>query len=80
LEEWFENDLIPTFEGRILPLTKAIAEIWGALSAQRKLAGKPLSMADGLIAATTLEHGLTLVTRNVKDFEQLGVKILNTWD
>ena len=41
LEEWLEKDLIPTFDGRILPVTKAIAETWGALSAQRQLAGRP---------------------------------------
>jgi len=80
LQEWLEKDLVPTFDGRILPVTKAIAEKWGALSAQRQLAGRPLSMADGLIAATALEHGLTLVTRNVKDFDLLGVTILNPWD
>lgn len=80
LQSWLEVDLIPTFEGRILPVTKAIAEKWGTLSAQRQRAGRPLSMADGLIAATALEHGLTLVTRNVKDFELLGVPILNPWD
>jgi len=37
-------------------------------------------MADGIIAATALEHNLTLVTRNVKDFEDLGLSILNPWD
>ncbi len=79
LLEWLDKDLIPTFDGRILPVTYAIAERWGALSAQRHRAGRPLSMADGLIAATALEHGLTVVTRNVKDFDLLGVKILNPW-
>ena len=46
----------------------------------RELAGLPLSAPDGMIAATALEHGLTLVTRNVKDFAGLGVVLLNPWD
>ena len=64
----------------ILPVTLAVAERWGTLSGQRRVAGRPLSMADGLIAATALEHGLTLVTRNVNDCENLGVNLLNPWD
>lgn len=80
LQEWLEHDLIPSFTGRILPVTQAIADRWGILSAQRQLSGRPLSMADGLIAATTLEHGLTLVTRNVRDYEDMGVAILNPWE
>jgi predicted nucleic acid-binding protein len=46
----------------------------------RKMAGRPLSAPDGMIAATALEHDLTLVTRNVKDFSGLGVVLLNPWD
>jgi len=80
LQQWLENDLIPLFTSRILPVTQAIADRWGVLSGQRQLAGRPLSMADGLIAATTLEHGLTLVTRNVKDYEDLGATVFNPWD
>jgi predicted nucleic acid-binding protein len=73
--------LVPSwFAGRILPVTQAIAESWGVLDGQRQLAGRPLGVADGMIAATALEHGLTLVTRNVKDFAGLGVTILNPWD
>ena len=45
----------------------------------RQLEGRPLSVPDGLIAATAFEHGLTVVARNVKDFEGLGLKILNPW-
>ena len=67
------------FSGRILPATSSIAERWGVLEGQRQLAGRPLHAPDGMIAATALEHGLTLVTRNTKDFESLGVTLINPW-
>jgi predicted nucleic acid-binding protein len=44
------------------------------------MAGRPLAVPDGMIAATGFEHGLTLVTRNVKDFELLGLTIVNPWE
>lgn len=80
LEQWFENDLVPRFHGRILPVTYAIADRWGRLDGEGQLRGAPLSTADGLIAATALEHDLTVVTRNVKDFAGLGVTLFNPWD
>lgn len=80
LEEWLESYLLPLFATRVLPVTQNIAERWGLLSASRQLRGTPLSMADGLIAATALENDLTLVTRNVKDFVDLGVAVFNPWD
>jgi predicted nucleic acid-binding protein len=49
------------------------------LAGQCKLNGRPLKVEDGLIAATALEHGLTVVTRNVKDFEGLGVLVIDPW-
>ena len=61
-------------------MTQVIAERWGVLDGQRQLIGRPLHVPDGQIAATALEHGLTLVTRNVKDFASLGVTIFNPWD
>jgi toxin FitB len=63
-----------------LPVTRAIAERWGVLDGERQLAGRPLNIADGLIAATALEHALTLVTRNVKDFTGLGLVPLDPWN
>jgi predicted nucleic acid-binding protein len=75
------DGLIPAwFANRILPMTQSIANRWGALEGQRQLMGRPLHVPDAQIAATALEHGLTLVTRNVKDFEGIGVTILNPWN
>ena len=79
-EQWFESDLVSRFSGRILPITQNIAVRWAVLSAGRQIAGAPLGMPDGLIAATALQHDLTLVTRNIKDFTGLAVTILNPWD
>ena len=80
LERWLADDLLRKFYGRILPLTQAIAERWGVLEGQRQLLGRPIPVPDAQIAATALEHRLTVVTRNVKDFDLLGVPILNPWD
>lgn len=65
---------------RILPVTDAVAERWGHLAAVTKKQGVALAVVDGVIAATALEHGLTLVTRNTKDYNGLGVSLLNPWD
>ena len=80
LEASLERHLRLLFPGRVLPVTQVIAARWGRLGGMRELAGQPLSAPDGMIAATALEHGLTLVTRNVKDFAGLGVVLLNPWD
>jgi toxin FitB len=59
----------------ILPVTEAVALEWGRLSAERNR-----NTADGLIAATARVHDLILVTRNVTDFDDTGVSIINPWD
>lgn len=80
LEEWLEQNLRRTFEARLLPVTQAVADRWAVLSARMQRRGTPLATIDGLIGATALEHGLTLTTRNVRDFSGLGVEIFNPWD
>jgi predicted nucleic acid-binding protein len=80
LEQWLDETLRPWFEGRILPVNESIAERWGSLAGECELKGRPLKVADGLIAATALVHDLTVVTRNVRDFEGLGAEIFNPWD
>lgn len=79
LQQWLDETLRPWFAGRILPVSEPVAERWGVLSGECQLKGRPLKMADGLIAATALEHELTVVTRNVRDFADLGVIIFDPW-
>ena len=80
LENWLQTELLPWCDGRILPVTMVIAERWGRLEGACQLKGTPLNTADGLIAATALQNGLTVVTRNVKHFAALGAPILNPWE
>ncbi|HLJ90449.1 MAG TPA: type II toxin-antitoxin system VapC family toxin [Candidatus Angelobacter sp.] len=79
LEQWIQKDVREWFAARILPVSDTVAERWGILDAERQLRGAPLNIADGLIAATALEHGLTVVTHNGKDFAGLGVEIVDPW-
>jgi len=80
LEASLERYLSLLFQGSILPVTRAVATRWGKFDGLRQMAGRPLSAPDGMIAATAFEHGLTVVTRNVKDFDELGILILNPWE
>lgn len=66
------------FSARILPVTDVIAERWGELSAGAG-AGRTLHVIDGLLAATALVHGFTVVTRNVVDFAATPVPLENPW-
>jgi hypothetical protein len=70
-ETWL-GKLQREFTDRLLPVTQDVALEWGRLSA-----GNPPPVIDGLIAATAFVHGLTVVTRNVADFEPTGVPLLN---
>lgn len=77
LLDWLEVELPHYFVGRLLDIDAATADRWGRLMAQ---AGRPLPAIDGLLAATALQHDLTLVTRNSKDFVDVGVRLINPWE
>jgi predicted nucleic acid-binding protein len=79
LDSWLRDDLPLRFESRVLPVTAEVADEWGCVIARREAGGRPLSMMDGLIASTALVHGLTLVTRNVNDFDMTVKSLLNPW-
>jgi toxin FitB len=80
LEDWLDNEIMPWLGDRALPVTLAIAERWGGLSAQLKAKGRPRPVVDAVLAAIAFCHDLVLVTRNVRDYEDLGVTILNPWE
>jgi predicted nucleic acid-binding protein len=74
LDEW-SHRLVTDYADRIIPVTVEAAESWGRLNA-----GSPLPLVDGLLAATALVHNWTLVTRNTKDVERTGVRLLNPFE
>ncbi len=76
LRLWLENEVPRWFEGRILPLTLAVAERWGRLLAQLE---KTPTAIDSLLAATALHHELRIVTRNERDFVFPGLEVVNPW-
>lgn len=67
------------FADRVLPFTQQTATYWGALAARAESRGEKLSAFDSLIAASAVEHGLALVTRNDKDFAAAAVVLINPW-
>ena len=79
LHHWLAADLVERFAGRILPVDEKTAFAWGDLMAEAKRQGLGLASMDGLLAATAIAHGLTLVTRNVQDFHGLPVELLDPW-
>lgn len=74
---WLNQELPGYFAGRILGIDVRVADRWGSLCAA---AGRPLPAIDSLLAATALEHGMVLVTRNEMDFRLAGIKICNPWN
>jgi toxin FitB len=74
LETWLDG-LRHEYAERILPVTTEIAETWGRLNSP-----DPKPVIDGLLAATALVHDLTLVTRNLKDFQRTGTRCLNPFE
>ncbi|TRX00171.1 type II toxin-antitoxin system VapC family toxin [Candidatus Methylobacter oryzae] len=75
LRSWLTVHVLPAFSERILIIDTAVA-----LCCAKLYVPDPRSDRDAIIAATALVHGMTVVTRNVDDFKQTGVEILNPWE
>ena len=72
--QWLERQVLPAFEGRVLPVDIAVAR-----RAARLHVPDPRPIHGAFIAATALVHGMTVATRNVADFTATGVRVLNPW-
>ena len=68
------------FRGRILSFDERAANGFGALSSHRRALGRPISISDGYIAAIATVNAMPIVTRNVKDFEELGLQLINPFE
>lgn len=79
LANWLTGDLLVRFGDRVLPLDVPVMMTWSALVARQEAAGQKIPAIDSLVAATAIQHGLALATRNVRGFQPIGVAIVNPW-
>jgi toxin FitB len=79
LTDWLAHKVRPMFEQRVLPVTEEIMFKWRLLVEDGRKAGYTFSQPDLIIAATALHHGLTVVTRDVSDYERVRAPVFNPW-
>jgi toxin FitB len=79
LSYWISNDLTNRFRNRIIDISVREINEWGVMLAQAELIGRPIPALDALIASTARVHNLAVVTRNIRDFENTGVEVVNPW-
>ena len=80
LQTWLKEDLLIRFDGKIVSLDTDVLMEWGILTARLESSGRTIPAIDSLIAATVLTHQFTLVTRNVDDFDDTEIEIVNPWE
>lgn len=80
LRRWLAQTIRPMFDQRIVPVTEDILFRWRVLMEDGRKTGHTYSQPDLIIAATALEHGLTVVTRDRSDFDKTGVAVFNPWE
>lgn len=79
LARWLEEELLPRFHGRLLPVDATVMKTWGQITGRALLQGRPVGYLDSLLAATAIVHGLSLATRNISDVAALPVQTVNPW-
>ncbi len=79
LNDWLAHKVRPMFEQRVLAITEDIMFKWRLLVEDGRKAGYTFSQPDLIIAATALHHGLTVVSRDINDYQKARVPVLNPW-
>jgi predicted nucleic acid-binding protein len=79
LNDWLAHKVRPMFEGRVLPVSEDVLLKWRLLVEAGRKAGHTYSQPDLMIAATGLQYGLTIVTRNIADYAPTGAALFNPW-
>ena len=73
------QELVESFQDRVLPITADIAGLWGDISGEAKRRERAIAVVDGLIAATARVHDLAVVTRDLWDFDPTGCRVIKPW-
>ena len=79
LGDWLDRTVRPIFRGRVLDVTEDVLLRWRILMEEGRKMGRTFSQPDLILAATAALHGLTIVTRDTRGFDQTGVAVLNPW-
>ena len=80
LNDWLEHKLRPMFEDRVLEITEDIMLKWRLMVEEGRKAGHTFAQPDLIIAATALQHGLTILSRDTSEYEMANVPVLNPWN
>ncbi len=80
INDWLTKKIRPMFEGRVLPITEEIMLRWRLLVEEGRRVGHTFPQPDLIIAATAIEHNLTLVTRDRRGFDKVRIPIVNPWE
>lgn len=79
LDSWLTDQLPARFGSRLLSIDVMTADLWGQVVKRAQTAGRPIGAMDAFIAATAEQHQLTLVTRNISDFEATDTRLFDPW-
>lgn len=79
LQQGWDGLMAEMFTGRVLPFTSEAAHWYAELLRRRERMGRPMATADAVIAAIALAHGAALATRDVADFSDIGLELINPW-